>query len=163
MTWMEEIVLTLETDSESWAGTDDHVFLSIVGTAGGREFNLDVENFDDHKEGSTVIYTIGDSFIPEKVPKTAPAKLTDFPVHLENITHVYLRKDGFHSEHVDDLWHMKSAQVTVSAGGGTKARSFKTTGGIKLAFEHGLQVWFAELAPGGKYVDSRLENKGTIP
>ena len=78
---IEGIVVELETGSQSWAGTNDQLFVGIVGTGGGREFNLNVSNFNDFEANSKVNYQIGKEFAlslsgPEKKPTTVlPSKM----------------------------------------------------------------------------------------
>src|SRR5439155_3342187 len=79
---VEGIVVELETGNQSWAGTDDQLFVGVVGTQGGREFNLNVSGFNDFEPGTKVNYKIGKEFAlalsgPEKTPITAPASLLD--------------------------------------------------------------------------------------
>lgn len=47
-------MVELETSTESWAGTDDHLYAGVFGTEGGREFNLNVSGFNDYEPGSKV-------------------------------------------------------------------------------------------------------------
>lgn len=145
---VEGIVVEIETGSQSWAGTDDHLYVGIVGTEGGREFNLNVAGFDDYEPGTKVNYVLGEEFAfdapgPEKTPIRAPDALTGGSQMGQGaVTHVYLRKHGVGSPSEDDAWRMQSARVWLFAGG-TPTRVFSSRGPLTLAVEHGLQVWLA--------------------
>src|SRR5262245_53226056 len=106
------IVVELKTGSESWAGTDNFLYLGVAGTNGGREFALDVSGFDDFKVDSKVNYIIGESFGidpsgPEKVPRSSPSTLTKgSQIGQPSVTQVYLRKYGGTDEDADDAWRL---------------------------------------------------------
>ena len=85
------ISITLKTADQSWAGTNDHLYLGVVGTVGGREFALGVPNFDDFEEGTEVTYQIGSPNIGGEIPLSAKARLEEMTICLPNVTHVYLR------------------------------------------------------------------------
>lgn len=145
---VEGIVVELETGSQTWAGTDDHLFLGVVGTEGGREFNLNVSGFNDYEPGTKVNYELGEEFAfdaagPEKTPIKAPAALTSgSSIEQTAVTHVYLRKHGVGSPSADDAWRLQSARVWLFAGG-TPTRVFSSRGSLTLSIENGLQIWLA--------------------
>ena len=60
MALIEGIFVRLQTQNVRWAGTDDHIYVGIVGTGGGGEFPLDVHGFDDFERGGDVKYWFGD-------------------------------------------------------------------------------------------------------
>ncbi|MGH7233410.1 MAG: hypothetical protein ACREJU_18920 [Nitrospiraceae bacterium] len=145
---VEGIVVELETSNESWAGLGDHLYVGVCGTEGGREFNLNVANFDDYEPGSKINYEIGKKFAfdapgPEKTPITAPNALTGgSKVEQPAVTHVYLRKHGRDTSSADDAWKLKSARVWLF-NSVDPSRVFTAKGPLTLSIEDGLQVWLA--------------------
>ena len=150
------IFVSLTTGEQWWAGTDDHVYIGVVGTVGGREFALDVSGFNDFEQGTVVPYSIGPgaAFFGGRIPATAPAALADMTICLPNVTHVYLRKQGDRTHEGDDAWRISAAFVYLLSSG--MMRLFKLTGPATLGNEHGLQVWLAEVAHSGAYRDAKL-------
>jgi hypothetical protein len=145
---IEGIIVVVETSSQSRAGTDQPVFVGIFGTGGGREFNLNVENFDDFQVGKTVKYHIGKQFTiggpgQDKVPTGSPAVLSGgSKISLPEVKFVYLRKMGRMTGKSDDNWHIASA--TVYMMNEEETRIFKLRGPLTLGIEDGLQVWLPE-------------------
>ena len=145
---VQGIVVELETGSETWAGTDDQLFVGVVGTEGGREFNLNVSGFDDFESGIKVNYVIGQEFAfdasgPEKTPITAPASLIGgSKINQPSVTHVYLRKQGVMDASVDNAWRLASARVWLM-NSTDPTLVFTSRGQLTLSIEDGLQVWLA--------------------
>ena len=143
---IEGIVVELETGNQSWAGTDDHLFVGVVGTHGGREFNLNVSGFNDFEPGTKVNYQIGKEFAlalsgPEKTPITAPASLlTGSKIDQTSVTHVYLRKQGDMSQDVDNAWRLQFARVWLM-NSTDPTLIWESRGPLTLSIEDGLQVW----------------------
>ncbi len=156
------IFVSLKTaDSPPWAGTDNHVYLGVVGTVGGREFSLGVPAFDDYEPGSDVGYSIGsaaDVFAGRK-PLRGDAAFDDMMICQPNITHVYLRKQGNLSHDGDDLWRLERAFVYIL--GPTVTRVFSTTGPATLGNEWGLQLWLGEVAHSGSFRNAQIPIEGT--
>ena len=50
------IFVSLTTGGQWWAGTNDHLYIGVVGSVGGREFALDVAGFNDFEKGTVVPY-----------------------------------------------------------------------------------------------------------
>ncbi|MBN8246698.1 MAG: hypothetical protein J0L84_04560 [Verrucomicrobia bacterium] len=145
---IEGIVVELTTGSQSWAGTNDQLFLGVVGTRGGREFNLDVSGFNDFEPNTKVNYVIGKEFAlalsgPEKKPITAPASLTQgSKMDQPSITHVYLRKQGQMSQNADDAWRLQEARVWLM-NASDPTRIWESRGPLTLSIEDGLQIWLS--------------------
>jgi len=145
---IEGIVVELTTGSQSWAGTDNHLYLGVVGTQGGREFSLDVSGFNDFEAGSKVNYVIGKEFPlalpgPEKKPITAPASLTGgSKISQPHVTHVYLRKQGLLTEASDDAWQLQGARVWLM-NASDPTQIWEARGPLTLSLEDGLQVWLS--------------------
>jgi hypothetical protein len=144
MTAITGIFVSLTTAAQSWAGTDDQLYLGVPGRGGGREFNLNVAGFNDFEAATTVMYKIGDVAFAGLTPITAPGDLTTAPIQIEHVSHVYLRKLGRGSQSADDAWRLESAFVYLIAPPHA-TRVWSATGPVTLSFEDGLQVWFGEL------------------
>lgn len=145
---VEGIVVELETSTEGWAGTDDLLYVGVVGTEGGREFNLNVSGFNDFEPGTKVNYEIGKHFAfnapgPEKTPITAPTALNQgSKINQPSVTHVYLRKQGKANQSIDNAWKLKSARVWLF-NSTDPSLPFTARGEVALSIEDGLQVWLA--------------------
>ena len=143
---IEGIVVELETGNQSWAGTDDQLFVGVVGTLGGREFNLNVSGFNDFEPGTKVNYKIGKEFAlalsgPEKTPITAPASLLDgSKIDQPSVNHVYLRKQGNMRQDVDNAWRLQFARVWLM-NSTDPTLIWESRGPLTLSIEDGLQVW----------------------
>lgn len=161
MSTISGIFVSLTTAGQSWAGTDDHLYLGVVGTVGGREFALNVEGFNDFEKGTIVPYSIGPdaSVFGGKIPETAPGALAEMIICQPNVTHVYLRKQGDRTYEGDDAWRLSSAFVYLIASG-APTRVFKSTGPATLGNEYGLQVWLAEIGHSGNFLDARIPFEG---
>lgn len=160
MSKLTGIFVSLTTAAGPGSETDQHVYLGVVGTVGGREFALAVDDIDDFARGSLLTYSIGpaaDMFGGHK-PATADALLGKMTICLPNVTHVYLRKQGDATPEGDDAWRLASAFVYLISP--TLTRVFVSSGPALLANEAGLQVWLAESSHGGQYLDTRLSTLG---
>jgi hypothetical protein len=162
MSTVNGIFVSLTTSTQGWAGTDNHLYVGLVGTVGGREFALGVDDFDDFEEGTVVPYSIGPGagFFGGRVPATAPSALAEMTICLPNVTHVYLRKQGDPTFQGDDAWRLANAVVLLIADD-HPTRLFVSTGPATLGNEYGLQVWLAESVGGGRYRDARIPIDGT--
>ena len=147
------ISLIVRTGQTRTAGTDDAVYLGIVGTGQGREFNLDVAGVDDYEPGSA-IYTIGDTLDAGagRRPKSLHAgALEEFRIDFDGVTHVYLRKWTSASALRDDAWQLSFAScyiydVRPADGSPPRFQRFELNGPVWLSTKHGAQVWFARRA-----------------
>jgi len=161
MSILNGIFVSLTTAGQWWAGTNDHLYIGIVGTVGGREFALNVDGFDDFEEGTVVPYSIGPgaAVFGGQIPETAPDALAEIKICQPNVTHVYLRKQGDRTHKGDDAWRLSSAFVYLIASP-APTRVFVSTGSATLANEYGLQVWLAEGDHSGNYRNARIPIDG---
>ena len=161
MSKINGIFVSLSTAGQWWAGTNNHLYLGVVGTVGGREFALNVAGFDDFEEGTVVTYSIGPgaALFGGKIPATAPQALAEMTICQPNVTHVYLRKQGDRTFDGDDMWRLSSAYIYLIADG-DPTRVFSSTGPATLGNEHGQQIWLGEVAHSGSYRDARIPIEG---
>lgn len=155
------IFVSLTTAGDpAWAGTDNHVYLGVVGTVGGREFALGVPRFDDYERGTSVGYSIGDGaeIFAGRKPLHGDAAFEEMMICQPNVTHVYLRKQGNLSHSDDDAWRLERAVVYIL--GPTVTRVFSTTGPATLGNEYGLQLWMGEVAHSGSFRNAQIPIDG---
>ncbi len=157
MAEMQGMVVRLKTKDEKRAGTDDHIYVGVVGTGGGSEFPLDVPGFNDFKKGHDITYAFGSPWDPDAlsgVVKEPYENLgwnhpTKREISLYDIQYVYIRKHSHSGDRDDDKWKMDEVEVILYGPGpydgapGHK-RTFRKTGDIWLANEFGLKVWLIE-------------------
>ncbi len=157
MSGVKGLVVRLKTASiRKWAGTDDPIYIGVVGKGGGREFALDVEGFNDFEKGTDVKYWFGtvwegDVLVGAKKPyhsdADADTRRWNMPSHddieLDLVDYVYLRKASFLKDRQDDRYLLNEVEVTLYASSPSKRTFRRTT--IALANEFGLQVWLPEL------------------
>lgn len=149
------IVINLRTKNQSGAGTDDHLYLGIVGSAGGREFPLDVRRFDDFEKGSDVRYWFGTvwegaALVGARKPyQSEPGERNDpawFRVDMDEVQHVYLKKQGDNTTKGDDAWKLDFVEVALY-GESTK-RTFSTGNDLWFGNEYGRKAWLPEVLRG---------------
>ncbi|UCE73028.1 MAG: hypothetical protein JSV56_08285 [Methanomassiliicoccales archaeon] len=150
MTALKGMLVRLKTKAEPSAGTDDHIYIGVMGSGGGGEFPLDVPGFDDFKEGSDIKYWFGDIWEgvalknaknPFQAHKWNDPKYRN--IEMDKIEYVYLRKHSHRGGSDDDAWKMESVEVTLYGPKPIK-RIFHKVGDVWLANEFGLQVWLKE-------------------
>jgi hypothetical protein len=145
------ILVELVTENEKYAGTDDHIYIGVVGDGGGREFPLDVRGFNDFERGKNVKYWLGDVWdgnvlAGAKNPYQSQGGWNDpdkWRIELEDVDQVYVRKGGTRSGGADDAYKMDRVEVTLY-GASPISRTFSRSTDIWLANEYGLQVWLPE-------------------
>ncbi len=156
------MVVQLNTGTAKEAGTDDALYIGVSGTAGGREFPLDVAWFDDFERRSRIKYHLGKvweeaALAGSKQPKMAHADWNDpalFYVGFDAIDRVYLRKQSSRSARRDDAYELDEIEVTLY-GEEPKKRLFRCNTAIWLGTEYGSQVWIPEVEPDGRSVSLR--------
>lgn len=160
MSAINGIFVSLDTADPWWAGTDDHLYLGVVGTVGGREFALDNRSVDDFEPG-VMTYRIGPGahVFGGIIPDHAGGQLANMTICLPNVTHVYLRKQGDRSSSGDDMWKLDHAFVYLIAPG-EPTRVFQSTGVARLGNEYGHTVWLGEVAHSGAFRDARIPIDG---
>jgi hypothetical protein len=150
--YLRGIVVRLKTGGSRQAGTDDPLFLGATGSAGGREFPLDVQWFDDAQRGSDVKYALGDvweeaALAGAKRPRMAEADWNDPKlayVGFDAIDRVYLRKHAGRRASDDDAYQLDLIEVQLFGDPGQR-RVFRCTTAIWLGVRFGLQVWLPEV------------------
>jgi hypothetical protein len=161
MSELNGIFVSLTTGAAWWSGTNDHLYIGIGGTVGGREFALAVDDFDDFEEGTVVTYSIGPGadFFGGRKPESASEALDSMTICQPNITHVYLRKQGDRTHEGDDAWQLASVFIYLIAPP-APTRVFTSTGSATLGNEYGLQLWLAEIGHGGNYLNAHIPVDG---
>ncbi len=151
MSTLSGMLIKLKTDKESGAGTNDPIYIGVVGSGGGSEFPLDVMGFKDFEKGSDVKYWLGDVWEgvalkdaknPFQAHKWNNPDIRD--IDLDKVDYVYLRKHSSKGGVGDDAWKMESVEVTLYGQEPSK-RTFYKKGNLWLANEYGLQVWLKEV------------------
>jgi hypothetical protein len=139
----------IATAPGTYTGTDDHVYLGIYGTEGGREFALDVNQFDDWEPDSKVAYGFGprgDAFSPGnygpiREPTTAADQLDKISISQPDVTTAYLRKQGDRTPRGDDYWELSDCMVHLLSDERDPTRAFWLPGSVRLGNEYGHKVW----------------------
>ena len=156
------IVVQLNTGTAPQAGTNDALYIGISGTAGGREFPLDVAWFDDFERRARVKYALGevwegDALAGAREPKMAQANWNDpslFYVGFDAIDRVYLRKQSGRGARDDDAYELDEVEVRLY-GESPRKRIFRCNTGIWLGTAYGSQVWLPEVAESDRSVSLR--------
>jgi hypothetical protein len=148
MSHLRGILVELDTDS----GTDDQIYVGVVGRGGGREFPLATANFNDFEPGLAT-YLLG------AIWQVAPANVKHpdmslvgerndpevFRIELGEVDYVYIRKEGDPTAS-DDAYKFDSVEVKLYAAQGDtpNLRTFSTNSDLWLGNEFGHQAWIAE-------------------
>ena len=152
MTKLQGMIVRLQTKNQSGAGTDDHIYIGVVGKGGGREFPLAVKNFNDFERGADVVYWLGTVWDgtavvgARKSHKSTPGGRNNpgwFDIEIDDVEYVYIRKQGERSTSGDDAYKFDSVRVTLY-GTSPQQREFFTGEDLWLANEYGLQAWIPE-------------------
>ena len=156
MSHVRGILVRLRTKDQSGAGTDDHVYIGVAGTGGGREFPLDVRRFNDFEAGSDVKYWFGDvweggvlsgarrPFRSEPNDRNDPAW---FRIELDEVNQVYVRKQGDNTTAGDDAWKMDYIEINLY-GASSQKRTFSTGNDLWFGNEYGRTAWLPEVLRG---------------
>jgi hypothetical protein len=159
------IAVTLTTAADEDGGTDDHVYLGIVGLGGGREFPLDDPDQDDFELEPPVRYKLGatwETVNASRFPRQSkPGQVNDpafMPIEFELVYAVYLRKQGDNSTADDDAYRLSDAKVVLYGPESPLKRTFtlrRRSEGPWLANENGHVVYLAEVGGGGPGIAAR--------
>lgn len=144
------IYLSVTTGSQTWAGTDDALYLGLAGTVGGREFYLDTNGLSAN---TTKTFKWGHASFNADVEK---ASVGGTVICRPNLTHVYLRKHGPGSRRADNAWQMASAFVFIVSDESGTTDVFVTTGPEQISYETGLIVYLAQTAHLGEYLNRQI-------
>ena len=152
------LTVRLEVMRAEGAGTNDQLYVGLLGTEGGREFALGSSR-NDFEAGSHWSYVLG---LPEPLPSvnvpmirsndSRPGARNDpgqFFMTVEGVQSVYLRKQAYGTGGDDDAVNLRSVTVwvrdhddAVFAGRQFFARGIaEADAGLWLANEYGHQVW----------------------
>jgi len=158
------LVVRLHTGTGRHSGTDDMLYVGVSGTAGGREFPLDVAWFDDFERRSRVKYALGEVWDPDAIagarePRESQAREGwNDPARIEigfhGVDRVYLRKQAGRRAMDDDAWELDEAEVTLYAPP-DRRRVFRSSGALWLGVGYGLTVWLPEVDPDSLSVSLR--------
>lgn len=145
------ILVRLKTENEGGAGTDDHIYVGVVGKQGGSEFPLDVRGFNDFEKGTDVKYWYGDVWeggvLAGAVRPYAAGGWNDPEyryIDLDAVDYVYLRKHSHKGGDEDDAWKLDFVEVTLYGASSPDKRTFSKSADLWLANEYGLQVYLKE-------------------
>jgi hypothetical protein len=157
MSHIRGMVVNLRTADGNLDGTDDNIYIGVVGTGGGREFPLGTAGFDDYEKGSDVTYALGTVWDgnaisdPEvKNPRFSSNNDANDPgpsnIILNDVNQVYIRKAGSRKFDGDNEYGFLSVRVTLY-GSNPESRVFETVTRSKmhLANVTGLQIWLREI------------------
>ena len=155
MSELTGIAATLTTAATENAGTDDHLYIGVVGTGGGREFPLN-SKFDDF-EIEQVTYKLGAFWEPVPASEvrfphqSRPGEVNDpayMPLELELVYAVYVRKQGDNSTEDDDAYRLNDLKVVLYGPTSPLKRTFRLRrrgDGPWLANENGHVIYLAEV------------------
>ena len=156
MSELTGIKVTLTTAATENAGTDDHVYIGVIGTGGAREFPLDDPDWDDFEIEEPIRYKLGAPW--ERVPtffrsprQSLPGQVNDpafMPLELELVYAVYLRKQGDNSTEDDDAYRVNDVEVVLYGPASPSKRTFRLRrrgDGPWLANENGHVIYLAEV------------------
>jgi hypothetical protein len=159
MVQLTGMAITLTTAGDDESGTDDHLYIGVVGLGGGREFPLDSEK-EDFNTGETEKFALGSiwegGFVDgsTKFPKqSAPGQDNDpalIPVDVDRLNFVYLRKQGDNSTDGDDAYQLFGLSVVLYGPTAPSKRIFRFLNGANnpslwLANENGHVVYLQEV------------------
>jgi hypothetical protein len=153
------MAVTLNTSSSDDSGTPNHIYIGVVGKGGGREFALDSPK-DDFKTGQQEKFALG--FIFEggvidsttKFPKQSDVgKNNDpafYPLDMDRVDYVYLRKQGNLTKDSDDAYKLKDVKVVLYGPSAPSKKIFVSanTNPLWIANEHGHVVYLQETREG---------------
>lgn len=154
MSHIRGIRVRLRTDSEAGSDTDDHIYIGVAGTGGGREFPLATAAIDDFERGADVTYVLGTIFEPappgaQHPDNSAPGQRNDparFRIELADVDYVYIRKQGDRSHDGDDAYQLNSVRVELYARpfDPVSKRTFNAFDDLWFGNEFGHQAWLHE-------------------
>ena len=154
MSHLRGMKVRLITHSDANSGTDDHIYIGVVGSRGGREFPLATANFNDFETGSDVTYVLGTIFDAEPPGAKHPEKSTrggdndpqGFRIDLGDVDYVYIRKQGDRSGGDDDAYQLDFVRVELYARevDNPSKRTFRASNNLWFGNEFGHQAWLTE-------------------
>jgi hypothetical protein len=156
MAQLTGMAVTLTTANVEEAGTDDKLYIGVVGTGGGREFPLDSPKAD-FITGEVETFALGSiwegGFITgsTKFPSDSePGKDNDpalIPLDVDLVSFVYIRKQGALQPDDDDAYLLQDLSVVLYGPAMPSKRRFRFFNGgtsLRLATESGHIVYLQE-------------------
>jgi hypothetical protein len=156
MAQLTGMAVTLTTADEDEAGTDDHLYIGVVGSGGGREFPLASEK-EDFITGEEEKFALGiiweGGFIDGKTKfplGSDPGSNNDpavIPLDVARVNFVYLRKQGDNTDEGDDAYKLKDLRVVLYGPATPSKRTFSFFNGgtrLQIANENGHVVYLQE-------------------
>lgn len=144
------ILVQLDISGAAGSGTDDPIYLGVMGSRGGREFPLRRSGKNDWEAGSKACYIIGTVPIEDVPPDAAVASRTESgkrnspdrsDIDAEAIQTVYLRKrEGVSSITDDAVSILRGEAIIYDADGATQRWYLDSKLGIWLGTQYGSQV-----------------------
>jgi hypothetical protein len=158
MSQLTGIAVTLKTASDVDAGTDDHLYIGVVGTGGGREFPLasPQEDFIQGEEEKFALGSIWEGGFVDgttKFPDQSEPGGDNDPrlvlLDMDKVNFVYLRKQGGVTHDGDDEYKLQLLRVVLYGPNSPDRRAFfynNLTGrhSVWLANEKGLVIYLEE-------------------
>lgn len=149
MSHIRGMKVELLTHYNPGSGTDDHIYVGVYGSDGGREFPLDAPG-DDFEPRTDVTYVLGT--VPATLPGWRRPKYSEpggrcdpafLNIDLDSVQQVYLRKQAKGVD--DDAYQLDRVRVVLHATGDDARAFILSTGGpdkgVWLGNEFGHQVW----------------------
>jgi len=153
------IYVEIKVGSVGYAESKDPIYLGIYGKNGGREFALDVDNYQEFNSPNKVVkLQIGDYCcnnpgvmqVRHSDPAGGSNTPLNYPLSLNDIGYVYLRKyQRANENHAtnqdlnDDLLELAYAKVLICDTGGD-IRRFDKEIRMFFGYECGIQHWLEE-------------------
>lgn len=148
----------LNTSSSNEAGTDSHIYIGVIGKGGGREFAL-ASPKEDFVTGDQEQFALGFIYEPvingdTKFPKLSqPGKNNDpafYPLDMDRVDYVYLRKQGNETEEDDDAYRLKDVKVVLYGPAAPSKKTFVSVinDPLWIANEHGHVIYLQETREG---------------
>jgi hypothetical protein len=162
-TLLKGLVAILTTANLPNAGTDDHIYIGLVGRGGGREFALatSLEDFEVQPPGKPEVFLLG-TFWDNPAASVPQAKYSlrsgpggendpaRFEVDLDLVDYVYLRKQGDRSFEDDDAYALQQVVVYLYGPVTGQWRTFRAdaNNGLWLGNEFGHVVYLHDVTVG---------------
>lgn len=112
-------------------GTDDHIYIGVIGTGGGREFPLNTNDFDDFEANSETRYAFGEVWEGDVISSPSVKNPVNshwanaphrYQIDLDKIIQVYVRKGGTRKDDSDDTCFVQGIIVRLYGELGEKRR-----------------------------------------
>jgi hypothetical protein len=168
MTDLTGIAVRLTTAADENAGTDDHLYLGVIGFRGGREFPLDDPDHDDFELEPPVNYKLGATWETVSSPRfprqSKPGEVNDpafLPLDMDAVLGVYLRKQGDNTTDGDDAYRLNDVTVVLYGPEPPVKRTYilrRISGGPWLSNENGHVVYLTPVPEDGPGIGPEQES-----